>query len=555
MVDASTQVGAAWLVTCYTEVDGARLLPLSDALDTLLALGETSGMADDSDDAHQSEKSQLQDYIISSQSTHTLPPVGIGVGAGNLLHKANCILHQLRLELPSWQAVKNFGKTVVSFTTDLGVEAGLHTLSSSVDLDAFVPGFQNLYQSEGDGVAEADDAEDVPMNDAEVAEDNCSNHCMGDNFRDGEEAPPEAAVEGVALAPDEDMELHLGSDASAGIDSATDDCLLFSSALLVPGLMHVLHNAVRDVTKVLESYDWFFQAFSVFCNFCKHKPNRDRIVGQCFAKPPASWAAESILAFSPDITCDTRWGYLISTCEATLEIESALRTWWDPAKVDVPAQRRLQGDPEGDPSEFVRSAAHWAYCKMLCAANMIVADIDHWVWSCNCHPRKDSGLEHGASWGRRSRAFRQQAAAAGTTWSTCPMRGRHIGEVACGHVDTLIERHSNIYTTEVLMFTQGLSAAARNRILRDFELAHKHISYVIRLKLGMFVNNPFRMLALAHPNPEIARRHCQLAFADAEEEARSREPGQDAHALVDALVFRPGCKLKKFTCSPVLTHL
>ena len=202
------------------------------------------------------------------------------------------------------------------------------------------------------------------------------------------------------------------------------------------------------------------------------------------------------------------------------------------------------------------------YCKMLCATNMVVAEIDNWVWSCNCHPRKDSGLEHGASWGRRSRAFRQQAAAAGTTWSTCPMRGRHIGEVACGHVDTIIERHLDICTTEVLMFTQGLSAVARSRILRDFELAHKHISYVIRLKLGMFANNPFRMLALAHPNPETARHHCKLAFADAEEEARCREgeprqpgSGQQMHALVDALCFRPGCKFQKVNMFALKIHL
>ena len=343
MVDSSTQAGASWLVTCYTEVSGDRLLPLSDALDSLLALGEIYGMADDSDDFHASEKSQLQDYIISSLSTHTLPPVGVGVGAGSLLHKATCILHQLRLELPSWQEVRKFGKTAVSFTTDLGVEAGLPTLSSNVDLAAFVPGFQELYGSEGSGVDDTDNAGDVPLDDAEAT-------------------PPEAVAEDMALAPDEDMELDLGSDASAGTDIASDDSLLFSSAFLVPGFMHILHNAVRDVTNVLESYDWFHQAFSVFCNFCKQKPNRERIVGQCFAKPPASWFAERILAFSPDITCDTRWGYLISTCEATLELENALRTWWDPAKVDVPAQRCKQGNPDVDPSEFVLSAAHWAYC-------------------------------------------------------------------------------------------------------------------------------------------------------------------------------------------------
>jgi hypothetical protein len=50
-----------------------------------------------------------------------------------------------------------FAKSVLSFTTDLGIELGLHKLGASVDLDKFVPGFGALHlETEGDELALAE---------------------------------------------------------------------------------------------------------------------------------------------------------------------------------------------------------------------------------------------------------------------------------------------------------------------------------------------------------------------------------------------------------------
>ena len=54
-------------------------------------------------------------------------------------------------------------------------------------------------------------------------------------------------------------------------------------------------------------------------------------------------------------------------------------------------------------------------------------------------------------------------------------------------------------------------AATRELILKDFENGHKHVSYIIRLKISVYQNNPQKVLSLGHPDIEVARKHCRVA--------------------------------------------
>ena len=89
---------------------------------------------------------------------------------------------------------------------------------------------------------------------------------------------------------------------------------------------------------------------------------------------------------------------------------------------------------------------------------------------------------------------------------------------------------------KVLMFTQGITVTStRESILKDFERAHKHIAYAIRLKLSIYTNSPHKMLALGHPQIEVARRCCKDAY-----DLALIEGPEVAHAIVEALVYREG---------------
>ena len=141
---------------------------------------------------------------------------------------------------------------------------------------------------------------------------------------------------------------------------------------------------------------------------------------------------------------------------------------------------------------------------MVLVAHGIVMKLESWAWGCPCHARL---VDPGASWSRRSRVFRKQSPT--STFATCPMRGRRVAELAAGHVDSCLERHGAIAASEVILMTQGLQVADRDRILQDFGRARRHLEYIITLKLAIFQNLPHKVMALAHTDMDVARKSCQ----------------------------------------------
>lgn len=78
---------------------------------------------------------ELRDMI----SRHVPIPTSIGSGRGSVAHKAHALLHSLYMDLGSWASVRDFMASVVSFTSDQGVEALLATLPAGIMDKDFVP--------------------------------------------------------------------------------------------------------------------------------------------------------------------------------------------------------------------------------------------------------------------------------------------------------------------------------------------------------------------------------------------------------------------------------
>ncbi len=58
-------------------------------------------------------------------ATHLMPCMGLGTGHGNLDGKLHAWLYACHLECGNWSTVQRFCNSVISITTDWGVEAGL----------------------------------------------------------------------------------------------------------------------------------------------------------------------------------------------------------------------------------------------------------------------------------------------------------------------------------------------------------------------------------------------------------------------------------------------
>eukprot|EP00969_Alexandrium_andersonii_P030934 1350764-Alexandrium_andersonii.AAC.1 len=93
----------------------------------------------------------------------TAVPCGIGSGRGSAWHKLHALVHGFRLQCPSWEAVATQVNSVVSWTTDLGVEASLPRLPtvSLRRLFPWIPGAETSVPDEGAGGSGG--AEDEPF--------------------------------------------------------------------------------------------------------------------------------------------------------------------------------------------------------------------------------------------------------------------------------------------------------------------------------------------------------------------------------------------------------
>jgi len=68
-----------------------------------------------------------EQFIATAFTRHYFLPVALGLGATNLLHKVASLLHASYFESHGLQGLRDVLQSVVSITTDLGTEVGVHT--------------------------------------------------------------------------------------------------------------------------------------------------------------------------------------------------------------------------------------------------------------------------------------------------------------------------------------------------------------------------------------------------------------------------------------------
>ena len=106
-------------MTEYTFVAAAGVEAMSDAVNTLSLADAEAGRA---------ALEEANRCVLASVDQHFMPPAGLGKLAMSLLHKCNAILHQVKLETDSEAALRDFPMSIVSFTTDQGIELSLGEL-------------------------------------------------------------------------------------------------------------------------------------------------------------------------------------------------------------------------------------------------------------------------------------------------------------------------------------------------------------------------------------------------------------------------------------------
>ena len=142
---------------------------------------------------------------------------------------------------------------------------------------------------------------------------------------------------------------------------------LLENNLNLAGALHILHNAVKDLTNAMSDFeDWWWSPFKSAVQYLKQRDNRKFLVRTCFAEEPASHWASCFDTFV-GTTYTKRWGYLISSCDGMMALETPLRLYWNSGvlrqRLGLPGGGGGGGDADADDpildaASFIDSPPH-----------------------------------------------------------------------------------------------------------------------------------------------------------------------------------------------------
>eukprot|EP00971_Amphidinium_carterae_P350784 6491737-Amphidinium_carterae.1 len=162
-----------------------------------------------------------------------------------------------------------------------------------------------------------------------------------------------------------------------------------SSVLHVPGVLHITHNAQRQLNQVLTCYTPWLSDLKALCKLLR-EPWRQRFITTCVTDERAeqklrSWRVKPY---------EARWGTVTLATEACIDLETIIRGSFD---VDKFSFRQTVGVVQSEDdntyerinvgaiAEVIASDFFWAYCKCIHGLNIIIRNLEEYAEGCPCH--------------------------------------------------------------------------------------------------------------------------------------------------------------------------
>ena len=478
LADSSPQRGWDWLLSEYHTLhggEGMKLISLAWQVATLQEEERACPRQDVSACSH--EQSQLERQIsqilqgsgtfassLRPVDSHICPPTAVGSRRASLIHKIHALLHALLLENSLFSGLQVFLLQVRAVTTDFGVESGFA------------------------------DAADVPL------------HELFPYMLDVDFWSPDEAADNVELSAGQQVLPYL-----------------FQEALQIPGCLHILHGATKDLTNAFKQFDpFFFPRLKAVAATLSRSDVKDRFLHHCILGTPGALFSDSIRQFSCTVVT-WRWGYIIQTCQELVELEAPL-SYWDLGKINQGgAEPRQRRDADGDEdaaerqqklelaTQAISSGKFWSYCKMLCAVSAVLDHLEHWLESCPCHWKTAQ---------RKNLYFRSH--------TTCFMSGRRAPELASGKIHSLMSAHFQNAHLHVLSACMHVPPDEQAEILEDFTIGQTRVTQFLNIKLGFWESLPHRLAVIGHFSEDAARS----GLAACLEAYRAQGPDVLQHRLV-----------------------
>lgn len=449
MIDSSPQGGVDYVNTVLYIVPGASKVPWLQAYRGLVrSCQRQRNEQGDSDAEDLGTDTEFMETLRDSMIEHHCAPVGLGAQHGSTLHKAHCLYHQLWLEVGQVCVLGNLCASFASITGDLGVESGVPSLQPR----AFSDMFPYLCQA----AIDADDG-------------------LGGGGADAE-----------------DVMLSVGQ------------------SLYIPGGMHIISNATKDVLLAAANFDEIHTGIRSITSFLGDKLCRNLFCATCLIGP-----AEPLRVLYDtfeETLVGWRWEAMWDCIQKLVSLEDSLRTCWAKERIAGGREPRERAGPEeaggvgiGAHLEAadiaVKSPFFWSYLRMLSVVGGVIEHMFAWLESCPCHGHSQLGSQ---PWATARRRFAREFGDEQTRH--CPLRSRRAPELAAGRMSELVTELMGVSIGQILLRVgRDLSPPDRARILHDFDSIKHALVFIVQVKFSTWQRLPHLLAGVGHWDDEVAR--------------------------------------------------
>ena len=341
--DSSPQHGHNWLLSSNFFIDRSNIVHVFRCLQCMIQ-DSSARLYSDDEQSHQSKQDHL-DLLNMLRREHDLP-VALGHQAESTAHKCAAMLHKFAMRISvidRRQKLRRFTSSFFSFCSDMSVE---------IDIGDFKIDQGNLESLLPPWLVGGEFSSDLPSGACSAQQDLMA----GASFQ------LESDVCGTYDAPAEEQSLvpqqlqHAASKRDG--DDLDSSPLFLPQALRIPGSLHIINNALQQVTESLSHWQEFLGQLKLF-EALWNCGRLQRFVNYCLRPSVLSHKCDEILKQKLGSLYTKRWGEVVYFCIRLKTVLPIIRSAWDEKKflfgVTVTASDRQESDEEADNNHNVRS--------------------------------------------------------------------------------------------------------------------------------------------------------------------------------------------------------
>ena len=469
--DSSPQSGREWFMLMHACVSSTDMLALFQAVNYL------ARSRPDFTDHHEAEEADIEEHIRCNmlvQATlyhHRCIPVAMGSGKTSLEDKAACLLHAMGLECDGLDSVAPHLRNVVSWTSDFGTEVQVPAFQS-LDWKSLLPSWMHVK---------------LPV-DSDVC--------------DGEHGGQ--LVVRPANAPEQEA-------------ATTSPQALMPNCLIVPGVLHIVHNLSKDLHENMSWWETFWEHLRAVAHLFATRHLRERFIATCVRGTVVAGREPEFMNAGIAPLYEKRWQATVLTIDNLFPIFESFCQAWDHSRFTSPGAL-----PSGEAiavTEAVSSNLFRRYVLMVHSVHKLVSGFESWLESCPCHHLvKTSGK-------RKAGPLSEQCQSA-----ACPMRGKRACELAAGALEGLLDSLGQLASQSFAHTEAGaaLSPEEHATLQQDFEYAKVFLNFGLKTKLKFWTTVPWRLCGLGHHWTSVARSVAK-ACLDEYNEVMQNTQVLDAH--------------------------